>query len=138
MGYIEDRRYSVKLTEGQGILLVYCDTQADVLDIGRRNIGCDWIELIVPEQLQKDGYVIMIDEEAKIKGNNNINCIASYLYESHHHGDPVVGNAMIVKVDGESLVLLTQEQATTLTFSMMQLREQAINTIVEAFQLKGV
>ena len=65
-------------------------------------IGCDMIEIVRPEKLPRK-FVMLIDEEGKLKPNS-INPICSWLYGTEHHGDPIVGNAMIVKetfVNGE-------------------------------------
>ena len=43
-----------------------------------------------------------------------INCIASDLYGSERHGDPIVGGAMIVKAGDDRLELLTEKEAAAL------------------------
>lgn len=58
-------------------------------------IGSDWIEIVRPVRLE-DGYVMIVDEEGKLK-SNFINLRASWLYGSDEHGDPIVGEAMILK-----------------------------------------
>ena len=78
-------------------------------------IGCDWIELVEAEPLAKDGLLMMIDEEGKLKpGGALINATASALYGTERHGDPIMGNAVIVRTTGENLELLTSGEAEQL------------------------
>ena len=60
-----------------------------------------------------------------------VNYIASYLYESPKHGDMIIGNAMIVKQDGEDLRLLTQDEAIDLAKDMSQIRNVSIHEMTE-------
>jgi hypothetical protein len=73
-----------------------------------------------------------IDEEAKLKGDVHfVNCIASYLYESHEHGDVIIGNAMIVKAEEDSLRLLTESEAIDLARDMSKIRKVSIHEMTE-------
>lgn len=77
--------------------VIACNPDKDIFDIGREAIGCDWIELVEAEPLAKDGLLMMIDEEGKLKpGGALINATASALYGTEQHGDPIMGNAVIV------------------------------------------
>ena len=61
--------------------VIACNPDKDIFDIGREAIGCDWIELVEAEPLAKDGLLMMIDEEGKLKpGGALINATASALY----------------------------------------------------------
>ena len=60
-----------------------------------------------------------------------VNCIASYLYDSPEHGDIIIGNAMIVKQDGEDLRLLTQDEAIDLAKDMTEIRKVSIHEMTE-------
>ena len=64
-----------------------------------------------------------------------INCIASDLYGSERHGDPIVGGAMIVKAGDDRLELLTEKEAAALVAGLDQKRELAIDKISRAFGL---
>ncbi len=88
--------------------------------------------MVEPPALQGQDYVILIDEESKLKGDVHfVNCIASYLYESPEHGDIIIGNAMIVKQDGEDLRLLTQDEAINLARDMSEIRKVSIHEMTE-------
>ena len=65
-----------------------------------------------------------------------INCIASHLYGSERHGDPIVGDAVIVKSAGESLELLTHDEAKQIAFAMEQARDVSIEKVADAFGLR--
>ncbi len=129
---LENAVYGVMLTSGQAVTIAEVNPGEKVFDCARRNIGCDWIEIVEPEALQDQGYVILIDEEAKLKGDVHfVNCIASYLYESQEHGDVIIGNAMIVKAEEESLRMLTESEAIDLARDMTQIRNASIHEMTE-------
>lgn len=133
---MDETKYAIHLTDAQEVKLIACDPEKEIFDIGRSAIGCDWIELVQPELLAREGLLLMIDEEAKLKGVNFINCIASFLYESDRHGDPIVGDAVLVKSSGESLELLSAAEARRLVSALDQIRGSAIGKIADAFGLR--
>ena len=129
---LENAVYGVMLSSGQAVSIAEVNPGEKLFDCARRNIGCDWVEVVEPEALSDKNYVILIDEEAKLKGNMHfVNCIASYLYESPEHGDIIIGNAMIVKAEEESLRLLTEAEALDLAKDMSQIRKTAIHEMTE-------
>ena len=82
--------------------------------------------------MQERDYVLLIDEESKLKGDVHfVNCIASSLYESPQHGDLIIGNAMIVKQDGDDLRLLTEDEAIDLAKDMQAIRKDSIHEMTE-------
>ena len=77
---------------------------------------------------------MMIDEEGKLKpGGALINATASALYGTEQHGDPIMGNAVIVRTTGENLELLTAGEAEQLAARMETIRDRALQKIAEAF-----
>ena len=113
--------------------VIACNPDKDIFDIGREAIGCDWIELVEAEPLAKDGLLMLIDEEGKLKpGGALINATASALYGTEQHGDPIMGNAVIVRTTGENLELLTSGEAEQLAVRMEAVRDSALQ-IAEAF-----
>ena len=130
----EENKYAVLLTDAQEIKMLECDPQEELFEIARGTIGCDWIELVEPESLSKKGYVLMIDEEGKLRDHPaSINCIASEMYGSDRHGDPIVGNAVIVRAADERLELLSKTEAEVLADSLNRKRDLAIDKISKAF-----
>ena len=104
--------------------------------IARGLIGCEWIELVEATPLAEQGYLLLIDDEGKMRsGEIPINCIASDLYASDQHGDPIVGNTMIVRAADEKLELLTASEAKHLADDLMKSRDKAIEKISRAFGL---
>lgn len=131
---MEEKRFAVLLTDTQDIQIMICDPQRDMFDTARQAIGCDWIEIAEADPLAKQGMLMLIDEEGKLKpGAALINCTASHLYGSEEHGDPIIGNAMIVKCSGEDLELMTKAEATELFARMEEIRPSAIARITERF-----
>ena len=87
---MDEKKFAVLLTDTQDVKIIECDPQEEMFDIARGIIGCDWIELVEPEPLTKDGYLLLIDEEGKLRDEDlPINCVASDLYGSDQHGDPL-------------------------------------------------
>lgn len=68
-----------------------------------QQIGCDYFENVYPRGLEEP-YMMIVDEEGLFKDKPVLNFYASWLYETHKHGQPIVGDALIMKqiiVDGE-------------------------------------
>ena len=104
--------------------------------IARGLIGCEWIELVEAAPLSKQGYLMLIDDEGKMKGGEiPINCIASDLYASDQHGDPIASKTMIVRAADEKLELLTASEAKQLADNLVKNRDKAIDKISRAFGL---
>ena len=61
-----------------------------------QQIGCDYIENVYPRGLE-DPYMMVVDEEGLCKDKPVLNFYASWLYETHKHGQPIVGNVLIMK-----------------------------------------
>ena len=131
---MDEKPYAVLLTETQDVKVIACNPDKDIFDIGKEAIGCDWIELVEAEPLAKDGLLMMIDEEGKLKpGGVLINATASALYGTEQHGDPIMGNAVIVRTTGEDLELLTAGAARQLAVQMGAVRDSALQKIAETF-----
>lgn len=112
---MDEKKFAVMLTDTQEIKTLECNPQKELFEIARGTIGCEWIELVDAEPLAKKGYLMLIDEEGKLKkGPVSINCLASDLYGADRHGDAIVGNVMVVRAEDEHLTLLTKEEATAL------------------------
>jgi hypothetical protein len=77
------------------------------LDTCYELIGCVCVQ-VAPTCIR--GVVLVIDEEAKLYDGwqNRINKVASILYGSDW--DPIVGDALLARVDGEELEPLTDQQ----------------------------
>ena len=131
---MNEKQYAVLLTETQDVRIIACNPEREMFDIAREAIGCDWIELVEAEPLAKDDLLMMIDEEGKLKpGGALINATASALYGTQQHGDPIMGNAVVVRTNGENLELLTAGEAKQLAARMENVRDQALQKIAEAF-----
>lgn len=133
----EERKYTVLLTDEQEVKVLECDPQEEIFSIARGTIGCDWIELVEAPTLAENNFLFLIDEEGKLHGGQQpINCIASDLYSSDQHGDPIIGNAMIVKAASEQLELLTSKEANDLASNLGKMRDVSIEKICRAFGIK--
>ena len=134
-----EKKFAVMLTDTQEIKTLECDPQEELFEIARGSIGCEWIELVEAEPLAKKGYLMLIDEEGKLKkGPVSINCLANDLYGADRHGDAIVGNVMVVRAENERLTLLTKEEATALAAGLEAKRDLAVEKISAAFGLKPI
>ena len=133
----DEKKFAVLLTDEQEIKILECDPQEEMFSIARGTLGCDWIELVEPESLAKDGCLMLIDEEGKLHDDvKYINCLASDLHGSDKHGDPIIGGAMIVRATDESLQLLTAKEAKDLAAGLEQKKDLAVDKISKAFGLR--
>ena len=85
---------AVKVTTDNKVTILDCP-EGIPLDWLRKEIGCEWIEIVRPLGLPR-GYVMIIDEEGKLKPNA-MNMVGSFLYQTHKHGDEIMGNFVLVK-----------------------------------------
>lgn len=136
---MDENKYAVLLTDTQEVKVLECDPQEEMFSIARDCIGCDWIELIDLNPGAGEGYVMLIDEEGKLRDRDLlINCVASDLYGADRHGDPIIGNAVIVKAADDSLELMTHSDAQGLAAKLEQRLEHAIEKISRAFGLSPI
>ena len=123
---MDEKKFAVLLTDTQEVKVLECDPQEEMLSIARDCIGCDWIELIDLNPGAGEGYVMLIDEEGKLRDRDLlINCVASDLYGADRHGDPIIGNAVIVKAADDTLELMTHSDAQGLAGRLEQRVEHA-------------
>lgn len=61
-----------------------------------KQIGADLVQAVYPNGL-KDPYMFLCDEEGLLKEKPMINFLGSWMYETQDHGQPIVGDIIIVK-----------------------------------------
>ena len=83
------------------------------LEQAHKLIGCDLIEVVHPRGLD-DPYVLVVDEEGRLKDGHQMNPIASVLYGVLDHGEYIAGDALVAKTalteEGYDLVWLDGEE----------------------------
>lgn len=155
----DERKYAVLLKKGIGVEVhekKSCDR--DILETARRLNECQWIETkhildtkmvkglsedyVIPVNHKE--YILLLDEEGKLKEGNSVNFMASYLYGTPLCGDAIVGNAVIVKAGGEDLELLTKDEAHEIATNLSKRNTQAhacasvLYAIVASGQIKDL
>ena len=74
-----------------------------------KTIGCEWVEIVRPKRLPAC-FAMIVDEEGLLK-DNVLNPVGSWFYETDKHGDPSVGDVLILKEefgpDGPELAGMT-------------------------------
>ena len=138
MSNMNEKRFAVLMTDTQEVKLLSCNPEKEIFDIGRDAIGCEWIELIEPESLSRNDMAMLIDEEGKFKDKCYVNCIASHLYGSERHGDPIVGSAVLVKSGDLELELMTESEAKQLVTALEESRAESIEKVAKVFGLMPV
>lgn len=134
-------RYGVKLScHGLMIEPVERKGNESVLEFCYRVIGCRTID-IVTLQCLGDLYCMVVDDEGLFVDKPHLNAFASYLYGSHMHGQPIVGDVVLMKnvqtPDGVETVWLSKEEANALTRDIGHNVLNVVNELNNAIK-KGV
>lgn len=114
--------YGVKLScYGLMIELVERRENESVLDFCYRVIGCKTIDIVRPQNLDA-AYCMIVDDEGLLAERPRFNVFASHLYGAHVHGQPIVGNAVLMKNrqddDGVTTIWLDKAEASALADSI--------------------
>lgn len=109
-----------------------------LLDSLQKEVG-GYVEVVHPKYLP-EGLCMVVDDEGLLKGSA-VNSIASVLYGTPEHGQPIVGNAVILRegfVDGErDFVSLTDGDEVGLIVLLASLNLNVrINVIDEPVSIK--
>lgn len=87
-------------------------------------IGCEWIEIVHPRGWK---YTLVVDEEGLLN-EKEVNPYASMMYGIFEHGEPIVGDALLMKegiVNGEhDLVGLSAEEVNEAIDTIMEKRKE--------------
>lgn len=82
-----------------------------------------WIETVRPRGLDRP-YMMLVNEEGLLHGPP-LNTVGSYFYQTHIHGQPIVGNIILMKEgyrDGErDIVGLEEDEAEKLLDMVLKL-----------------
>lgn len=81
----------------------------------------DHIEVVRPINLKRP-YVLLCAESGLLK-EMPLNLVASYLYGMQHHGNPIVGDVIIMREDGVNLVGLEDWELLRIQAQMSALWE---------------
>lgn len=99
-------------------------------DVLREAVG-GWFEHVRPVGLNRP-YSMMVNEEGLLHGLP-LNVLGSALYGTHIHGQPIVGDIVIVKegyYDGEpDVVGMTQDEASKLGDKFIKLTHGAVRWV---------
>ena len=125
--------YAVKLGTQLDITIIGKKPEQSFLDFCYENIGCQCVEKVNARYL-KEPFVLMIDGEGRLKDKSAINFIASYLYGTHEHRTPIVGDAIVVILDRQrhDLFCLNIEQAWQVADSMNKIAMLAFKKVRSA------
>lgn len=106
--------YCVKLTVTGQAEKVSNSEGLPVSDFIRRQIGCEYFELVTSKML-KDGFFLVVDENGLYQEKPFINPFASWLYKYHEHGQSIVGIALVMKTvetsEGPDIGFLDENEA---------------------------
>ena len=129
--------YAVKLNTQLDIEIVEKRPDQGLLDFCYQNIGCQYVETVHPRYLQEP-YILVIDEEGRLKDKPMVNFIASYLYGTHEHRQPIVGNALVMKLgmtdEGIDIMPPDEAEARQVEESMRKISNIAQNKVCAAWR----
>lgn len=133
--------YAVKLSTQLDIEIVEKKPDQGLLDFCYQNIGCQYVETVHPRYLQEP-YILIIDEEGRLKDKPAVNFIASYLYGTHEHCQPIVGNVLVMKLgmtdDGPDILPLDEAEARQVEESMKKISQIAYRKVRVRVNLRAV
>lgn len=133
--------YAVKLNTQLDIEIVEKRPDQGLLDFCYQNIGCQYVETVHPRYLQEP-YILVIDEEGRLKDKPMVNFIASYLYGTHEHRQPIVGNALVMKLgmtdEGPDIMPLDEAEARQVEESMRKISDIAYRKVRVRVNLRTV
>lgn len=129
------------------VLKITTDDKTEILDVEKMSyeflaplIGCDYIEVVRPARLYSylnkkrcrdygdRGLCMLVDESGLLKEKPKVNTFASWLYRMDMHGNPIVGDVLIVAeeytLDGIDLAPLDDEEARSLCHEFKEILSQ--------------
>lgn len=141
----ENRLYAVLLKTDDlhpQLVMSTLIASGDVCQMAKSFIGCNCIEAVKAAGI-KHPYRLLVDEEGILKEKPVLNFLASYLYGTHHHGQPIVGNAVIVAEEvlqngDHDLRLLTKKEAEDARFDLEYVALAAYQLIIAKMEQSGM
>ena len=129
--------YAVKLSTNHAVSIIKKKPEQALLDFCYESIGCQYVEHVTARGLQQP-YILMIDEEGRLQDKPVVNFIASYLYGAHEHLEPIVGNALVLKLgmtsEGLDILPLDEVEARQVEESMKKISHVAYRKVLMAFR----
>lgn len=115
---------------------------ADVPKLARNFIECKYIEVVKAAGINHP-FRVLVDEEGLLKDRPVLNFLASYLYGTHKHGQPIVGNAVIVAervlpTGDHDLRLLTKQEAENIRVDLEYIALVAYKLVVQKMEQSGM
>lgn len=109
--------------------------KAEIMKILKMIIKTETVEAVHPEKLDCKRFLMLVDENSKMYDppRGYVNILASYLYGTEKHQDPILGNAVIVKLIPEDFDYLTFEEAIELCEKLHPMIEPAYAHMTELF-----
>ena len=130
---MKERRFAVKVDTRMSLKIVEKPENQRILDFCYEHCGCDMIECVHPKGLEYP-YMFVCDEEFLLKGDPVINFIASYLYETHKHKNPICGDVLVMRQGYEDFELMTEEEAKEMFEKLRALSVVSLMEVTEAMK----
>ena len=98
-----------------------------------KQIGASIFQPVYPKGL-KEPYLFLCDEEGLLKDRPVINFLGSWMYGTQEHGEPIVGDIMIVKQvmtpDGPSFDGMPESEADVIAEWLLEHFGEARNKVM--------
>ena len=115
--------------------IVALSYKADIMKILKKIIQTEICESVHPEKLDCSRFLMLVDENSKLfdPPRGYVNVLASYLYGTEKHCDPIIGKAVIVKLIPQNFDYLTFEEAVEICEKLHPMIEPAYAHMTELF-----
>ena len=116
--------------------IVALSYKADIMKILKKIIQTEICEFVHPEKLDCSRFLMLVDENSKLfdPPRGYVNVLASYLYGTEKHCDPIIGKAVIVKLIPEDFDYLTFEEAVEICEMLHPMIDTAYAHMTELFR----
>lgn len=128
---MNEAKYAVKINGGKpDINIVEKQEGEDMLRFCYKQIECDLID-IAPIKGLSEQYIMVCDDEGLLKDQPCLNIVGSYLYGTQNHGNPIVGNVLIMKEGNADIQWLTKDEANEVMFQVASVFVPALEAIMK-------
>ena len=117
--------------------IVMLPYKADIMKILKKIIRTEIVESVHPEKLDCSRFLMLVDENSKMfdPPRGYVNVLASYLYGTEKHCDPIVGKAVIAKLIPQNFDYLSFEEAVEICEKLHPMIDTAYAHMTELFRI---
>ena len=117
--------------------LIKLPYKADIMKILKMVIRTEIVESVHPEKLDCSRFLMLVDKNSRMfdPPRGYVNVLASYLYGTEKHFEPIIGKAVIVKLIPENFDYLSFDEAVEICEMLHLMTESAYAHMTELFNI---